>query len=455
MTRGNFIAIGYSSLGAIAALLQRAIALDFSAYHVICNRPNELDETVRALVDEGEVNAHTADVCREHELIGVCQGIAFNPSTDVLICLQDRPTLAYLKTLEYFYSNSTHAIPIPCEGIRNSRLKAQTRLKLDLGDVPNTRWALCKPNTVHETIRALSHSESPYFYIKPIAGMGSELVRRVSANDLENSLTTAFSQTKKHFVEADYPFTLGGKIYSANADLLIEEEIYGPEYTVDGYILDGEVIAIAQHKETRKTSPFIGDGLIISPPHDGKKLGERIPDETGYELSHASTANERELIEYCEKVLKCLDIDNWVFHMEVIDQLDRSTGESLGPRLVEINPRVPGGLLARSFLLRKGVNLVDAALNLYLDLPIDRKEDPCVTGQFPIYWEKSGIQDLRGLPKKLAIEGLEHLHICEKLEHYPEGQENYLAFAMIKCSSHDEVRLAARKTFEAIKQSCA
>ena len=175
------------------------------------------------------------------------------------------------------------------------------------------------------------------------------------------------------------PLSFGGCSYYPQCDVLIEEELQGPEYTVDGFVQFGVVHAVVQHKETRRRRPFFGDGLIVSPPdprcRSASSLGLRPDAHCGLD--------ESVFVDVVRRGLNALGIDSWSFHAEMIVH-------NGVPNFVELNPRPAGGLLWQTAGLRLGVDPIEATVALHLRERLEPSRRGGVVGQFPIYADQLG-----------------------------------------------------------------
>lgn len=441
--------IGYNNLGAVTALSE-AIAKCYENLVILCNDPKFIDRTYKKLYKKYSVVQ--IDVCSTKQLISFFSEIDFDHKVDSFICMQDKPMFAYLsclKHLEHTYSFNSN---IPLDGIRAARIKPLTRELLSKYGLTPIKWKVCDIEEVESTIEYFKTRNIDKVFIKPVAGMGSELVAPEKTENLKSVLPNIFEELNKTYfdIKEDHFFKINNKSYSIYHSLLIEENLQGAEFTIDGAIQNGNVIAIAQHKESRKISPFSGDGLIISPPSFGESTpAELIPDWPGYEQSAPGSITEADLVKFCTSVLNALNIDNWLFHIELIlAKTIENESEISKPTIVEINPRIPGGLLARAFEVRTGINLANAALSLINGDDIQPLYSKYVTGQFPIYWEEGFIESVSEGQFSKNEQKIDTLSMCSRLDVYKKGKENYLAFLMLKGASHEEVRNAAKKIFD-------
>jgi hypothetical protein len=277
--------------------------------------------------------------------------------------------------------------------------------------------------------------------------MASEAVRVCSGRDLDQSVSHVQSFLKSQAFFHDSKSKAGmvrhrigerEAKYFLYSDVLVEELLEGNEFTVDGYIANGEVSIAVQQKEFRIVDPFFGDGLIVSPPdHNAWQPSgnaERSIVQAG--RCHTSIA---EFEQFLLRGLRALGLDNWVFHAEVMET-------EHGLRFVELNPRPAGGLLWLTAGLHLGLDPFEAVLRMHLNHNTLSTRRNWVTGQFPIYAKRTGkISKVTGIERAREIEGVKRIDQAV----YPGDEiaslerENYVAFVCIHASNHDEVRRIA------------
>ena len=129
-------------------------------------------------------------------------------------------------------------------------------------------------------------------------------------------------------------------------ELLAEEYLDGPEYAVQTVTQGGRTEVLSVLRTHIGPSPRFA--------------------ETGYDYPAGLGAQgEREVARYVAAALAAAGFDRGVTHTQV-----RVTAD--GPRVVEINPRPPGGLLAHLTHMVSGVDMVRAAAEISLGLPLTR-----------------------------------------------------------------------------------
>ncbi|MFD6874992.1 MULTISPECIES: ATP-grasp domain-containing protein [unclassified Streptomyces] len=211
--------------------------------------------------------------------------------------------------------------------------------------------------------------------LKPVACSGSIHVSR--ADDL-GRLTAAFQRLVTD-PEPDM-----GKLHEHR--VLVEEYVQGPEFSADGYVLEGGEVTVVALSRT-----------LLGPEPDFVELGHLTPalvDDTTLKSVEA----------YVGDVVRAVGITSGPFHCEL-----RLAAE--GPVLIEIGARLPGDRIVELLRLVTGVSLPRVAVAAALGL------DPEAVGAFArpqaesagirffsaagrsSYRELAGWSDLEALPE--------------------------------------------------------
>ncbi|MFE3877216.1 ATP-grasp domain-containing protein [Kitasatospora sp. NPDC059146] len=131
---------------------------------------------------------------------------------------------------------------------------------------------------------------------------------------------------------------------------LVEEYLDGPEYSVEGYVLDGTTTVVAVTEKLLAPEPYFAE------------IGHQLPAALSAEASAA-------IEEYVQSVVRAVNLSVGPFHCEL-----RLTAQ--GPALVEIGARMGGDRIAELAQLATGVSLPRVWLAGLLGL------DPQETGAF-------------------------------------------------------------------------
>ncbi|MFJ5233084.1 ATP-grasp domain-containing protein [Kitasatospora sp. NPDC088391] len=191
---------------------------------------------------------------------------------------------------------------------------------------------------VEELPKAAEHAGFPCV-VKPVDQSGSLHVSVV--HDLEQ-LTDAYRRLSTDtFVDLGRPMI---------ARALVEEYLDGPEYSVEGYVLDGAVTVVAVTEKLLAPEPYFAE------------VGHQLP-------ADLSAGDAAAVEEYVGAVARAVGLTVGPFHCEL-----RLTGR--GPVLVEIGARMGGDRIAELALLATGVSLPRVWLAALLGL------DPREAGAF-------------------------------------------------------------------------
>ncbi|HET9893339.1 MAG TPA: ATP-grasp domain-containing protein [Streptosporangiaceae bacterium] len=213
----------------------------------------------------------------------------------------------------------------------NCNDKARMRRALDGAGIANPRFALAlEPKEAERLGEAVGFP----LVLKRTRGAGGGAVRLCQG---QQALIAAI---------ADLTANTGP------AELLAEQYLTGPEYAVQTVTLAGvtEILSVLRAR--------------IGPP-------PRFA-ETGYDCPAGLSPHQgAEIDNLVRAALSAVGLDHGVAHVQV-----RYTSD--GPRIVEINPRPPGGVLAHVTHVVSGVDMVRAGVEAALGLSLTRSA-PCAS----------------------------------------------------------------------------
>lgn len=226
------------------------------------------------------------------------------------------------------------AFDLPCPLPRNLptiRQKHLMRQALDQAGLPNANYRLAY--TWEEVKRGALELGYP-LVMKPV-DLGSSAFVRLIRN--EEELRAAFEALKA--------FPCNFRQQQRNHVILLEELLQGEEISVECVVFQGNITVIG--------------------PTDKSMVGETYFIESGH-MFPAKVENTllAETVEYVKQVLAAVGFDNGVAHTEV-----KLTAN--GPRIVEINPRTPGGLITELIERVTGISL----LKVFVELALGKTPD--------------------------------------------------------------------------------
>ncbi|MBS2550567.1 ATP-grasp domain-containing protein [Catenulispora sp. NL8] len=161
--------------------------------------------------------------------------------------------------------------------------------------------------------------------VKPVDSCGSMGVRKVADLDQARAAVAAIHAETR----LDLGVPLGRRV-------IIERYIQGPEFSADGYVLDGETVVVAVTRKLLGPEPYFVELGHLTPADLPAGVGERIG-------------------EYARAVVAAVGITGGPFHCEL-----RLAGEE--PVLMEIAARLPGDRIIDLIGATEGVDLPTVAL---------------------------------------------------------------------------------------------
>jgi biotin carboxylase len=203
-----------------------------------------------------------------------------------------------------------HVGPDP-DAVATCRDKAAQRRRLASHGVPVPDFSVCA--TVDDVVEAASVLGTPVV-VKPSTGTGSRGVR------LCEDPATAGAWARHLFVGDRLP---------PSSEVLVETEVHGPEYSVE--VIDGTVVGIT-----------------------GKHVGDRpYFVETGHDFPAGLRGRQQDaLISHASAAVRAVGLNQGPAHVEVKLRDEQ-------PVLIEINPRLAGGLIPRLIQYATGRDMVD------------------------------------------------------------------------------------------------
>ncbi|MCD7440493.1 ATP-grasp domain-containing protein [Streptomyces lincolnensis] len=225
---------------------------------------------------------------------------------------------------EYFVADAARAaarlaLPAPDgDAIAQCRAKDLQRAALAAHGVPVPAWTAV--SEVAEAVRAAEAIGHPVV-LKPVSGSGSNGVRlcadRAETEDWARRLLDRATDERGNPVPSH---------------ILVEAAVDGPEFSVETF--DGDVVTVVG-KHTGPEPHFVETGHDIPAPVDPGTVAE--------------------LADTALRALKALGLGWGAAHTEI-----RRSAE--GPVVIEVNPRLAGGMIPVAVRAATGTDLVDAVI---------------------------------------------------------------------------------------------
>ncbi|MES0003257.1 lyase family protein [Mesorhizobium sp. M0051] len=310
VNRGSFLFVESNTTGTGELLMKRARVLGFEPYLVTRNpaRYPFLKDFVAQVIE--------AETRSSDELIGVA---------------------AKLRRLEGIYSSSDYfveaasrvatamGLPAPNpEAIATCRNKWKQAAALQRQSIaiPETRLAI----SVREVENILAQATLPVV-VKPVSGSGSSGVRLC---DSAAAAIKAFESAKDVLVD---------QVDLASPDILIQQYIVGEEYSAEIIAYDGALHCLgilAKHKGPAPCFVEVGHDFPAPLPEPSLK----------------------ELASFAARAVSALGLEFGPAHVEFV------IAES-GPVIIEVNPRLAGGMIPVMLSHTLGTSILDMVIKLY------------------------------------------------------------------------------------------
>lgn len=215
--------------------------------------------------------------------------------------------------------------------VKRARNKYLTRQFLRDKNVATPNFGIAK--SIEEIEKIATNIGFPVI-IKPLNGAGAcSVIQLNSAGDMEEKITTMIANRRKMPVN-DY------RVDTTEEYWIVEEYLDGVEISVECCTFDGETTVIAIHdKYCDVCEPYFIEKTFVTPP------------------PRFSTQQIEEIQQMAKDVLAAIEYDYGVAHVEM-------KVTSKGPRLLEVNARVGGGLNMESVYYSTGINILEILLDI-------------------------------------------------------------------------------------------
>ncbi|MFC2061376.1 ATP-grasp domain-containing protein [Elusimicrobiota bacterium] len=256
--------------------------------------------------------------------------------------------------------------------------------------------------------------------VKPVLASGSEGVRLCGISQEVRSHAEELLKIKMNprgQLNPDY--------------ILVEEYMKGEEYSVEAFSKNGSINIIGITK---------------------KYLGEK---PAFMEVAHDFPARldenrEKELTDAVVLALNIIGLDWGPTHTEV-----KLTGE--GPRIIEINPRLAGGMIPKLIKYSKGIDMILNTLKLVcgdeVDLE-DQKKEENVSIRFLVPAENGRVIGVNGIEEAGQIDNIEEIEIyekkLEKFTHLKGDFNDRLGHVIARGDSNTQCHMALSKAVNKI-----
>jgi hypothetical protein len=307
------------------------------------------------------------------------------------------------------------------EHLKLCYIKSEVRKRLNADGVDDLPFFVIRDTRDLETLKGeVSISRDHRWILKPSFGTSSELVSPPlnSYDDLQHFYTSALRSGRHYIKEMRLGNVNWASVY------LLEKYVDGEEYSVEGMCLGKEAIVAGAVQKQGLTiiNGIRSEGVNFAPIKDGGRLGA--------------------LSDLARETVSALRISNTPFHIEM--RWDKAANR---PRVVELNPRLPGGLLCNIHKDRHGVRLARLFLHARLGTRPDGavpEPDDRFYGDLPLPTTKAGIYGGVSIPKEFVHEasGYGDVEIIDFLAHGevldPSHSEVYFAHAYIRAETGDK-----------------
>lgn len=226
--------------------------------------------------------------------------------------------------------------------------------------------------------------------VKPVLSSGSEGVK------LCYSPSEVFSHSKNLLKIKKNSRGQKNPLY-----VLIEEFAIGDEYSVES-IGDHNINIVGITKKYVSKEPY-----FVEIGHDYPAILKK--------------KSENKIIELTKSALKTLELDWGPSHTEI-----RLTKD--GPKIIEINPRLAGGMIPKLVKLSQGIDLIKNSLNLAIGEKISDSEKNYnfyTSIRFLIPYRNGRIKYIKGLNRVMNYTSIEEIKIYDKIKNFDKLNHNF------------------------------
>ncbi|MER5297370.1 ATP-grasp domain-containing protein [Streptomyces pharetrae] len=265
--------------------------------------PPELRDRARELADHTAAFADPAD--DEGVLAALRDSGADAGTVDAALS-----TLSYCAQTAANLAEAIGARGTPADAVAAARDKGRCRAVLEEHAIPSLDFEVV--TTLAQALVAADRIGYPVI-VKPVLGIGKAVT----------SITRSPAELEAHFTLAD----------AARADLEQGMASQLDERFIVEALAHGDLYSVEVAADGESCVPLVCVGRKVGLDNPVLELGCTVP-------SGLPADQERELGDYAVRVCRALGLDLGVFHVEVMHT-------EAGFRLIEVNPRLTGGGLAR------------------------------------------------------------------------------------------------------------
>ncbi|MGB3222883.1 MAG: ATP-grasp domain-containing protein [Desulforhopalus sp.] len=264
------------------------------------------------------------DITNEKALAQVLESIHKDLPVDALITVSEHVILPLAK--------AAHEVGVPftsAEAVELARHKGKMRQCLQENGVPSARYGFCSD---FNQMKIIADTLDYPLIFKPASGLASFFTQKV--NTLEE-LKVAYDEYKLGLQKLS-------DVYSTimTDEIILEEYLEGLMVSLEISVTNGNAVPLAICKRKR----YSKDEIL--------ELGSTMPAEL-------SSSRKNDVYEYGKKVLSAIGLDIGIFHLEIMLT-------SNGPRLIEANPRLIGGMGPRLLSLTLGKDIYGVLIDAHL-----------------------------------------------------------------------------------------
>jgi S-sulfo-L-cysteine synthase (3-phospho-L-serine-dependent) len=171
------------------------------------------------------------------------------------------------------------------------------------------------------------------------------------------------------------------------SELLVEEYITGPEYSVE--VLGSSIVGITSKHLSRE--PFFV--------------------ETGHDFpAHLPQDIEQSIADTIKTALRTMGLTWGPAHIEL-------RWSSAGPVVIEVNPRLAGGFIPEIVRLASGIDMISETVRIVVDAAPDlsRTHERCASIRFLAPFKKGVIAKFDGLEEAWKVEGVTDIQMYRRI----------------------------------------